>query len=157
MKWFQPLPIGVAVVASLSWEDFFPETPLGIRDCPLPVAVAATSLVQLCDPQTAGALSATSSRSHTSVALATKIVARRELLAKQRREVLAVLQKREAASFKALAEDLSVPGGLDDWKVVATVVAPTHPFLDRILSASTLPESPGLPSRARTVSCFAGW
>ena len=140
VKWFQPLPIGVAVVAALSWEDFFPETPLGIRDCPLPVAVAATFLVQLCDPQTAGALSATSSRSHTSVALATKIVDRRELLAKQ-----AMIQLREATSFKTLAEVLSAPGGLDGWKVVATVVAPTQPFLQRTLSASTLPESPGLP------------
>ena len=107
-------------IVGVTWTDFFPDTPPGLNSA-LPTAIVVAGLYDTADLPELLALIATCSRAYCAAVLAAKRKARRELLAKQRRAIITLLQARaraaEAADFRHTAACLSTPDGLSGWKL----------------------------------------
>ena len=102
--------------SALFWWGFFPDTPPALlRDSTFPVAVAAQGLIPLCNHQTGCALVCTSLRAYAAFQLATRIITRRQILARQRVAIIAVLRQRERQHFPFAFLVLAAPQGLEGW------------------------------------------
>ena len=93
-----------------------------------PVAAASQGLFDACDLQTLCAYIRVSPRAYAAIVLIAKARARAELIARQRRALLTVLARRQAATdFAQLALSLSTPGALDSWSVASRPADPSSP------------------------------
>ena len=138
------MPVGAASASSsvLRWDDFFPNTPPGCSDAPLPIGVAAVHLAESCSSvRDIAALTQASPRCYAAFIIANKRTAAAAAAAEARRLLKEhqhrAIVKAIAAKAAAVALHHQEDSWLASWQTARVVRSATAPRTTSRESASS--------------------